>query len=108
MFEGSRSSDRASGESLPTGGVETHLKHYFYFECIDAAKAFSEMFRSRHVDASLDRSADGSSWGVCICTKEKITPERLDELRRGFEELVEGFEGEYDGWEYMPASPTKI
>ena len=104
LVEVSPENERAVVEQLPKSDDPIELKHFFYFESLDAANALGELFRSRGISVSVDRSADDSSWGVYVRIAELITPTRIDEIRIGFEEIAEDFGGEYDGWEVVVAA----
>jgi hypothetical protein len=86
--------NRSGDESM---GV---ARHYFYFDEREAADALQRVFEQRHVAATVDVAADGSSWGLYVSIIDSKDPNRLDEIAQGFEELAEKFGGEYDGWEY--------
>ncbi len=77
--------------------------HYFYFDSAEAASAVLELFKSRHLIATMERAADDSSWGVYLRTTEVATPTRLTEWWISFNELASNFHGEYDGWELADA-----
>jgi len=76
------------------------VRHYFYFAEREAANALQKVFEQRHVSATVDLAADGSSWALYVSLVDSKEPSRLEEITKGFAELAEKFGGEYDGWEY--------
>jgi len=71
------------------------VRHYFYFSEREAANALQQVFEQRHVSATVDLAADGSSWGLYVSLVDSKEPNRLEEIAKGFAELAEKFGGEY-------------
>ncbi len=96
-------SDAAALDSLREAGSDMSKPHPFDFYLYHAEKAGAQFLCAELEQEGFDASVlEGAIEGEWLClAKSTFVPsiERLSDFQRLFEDLINTYGGEYDGWE---------